>query len=504
MIAKYSLSRFGRIVQFFTAALAITYFSCVKMLLAVEPVAAGGSNYAWYAIDESILNSGQDRNCRESFGIIANYHKPGIRNTVKGQLAKMYGNGQRALRIPIFHSINATSGTVLKSTGGDLTDQAKVNLTDFLADIKLAGYEEILVGFFPTSLSAPKNWFREFGSANTSDKTLYFNDVAFQQNWSVIQNVRPIIRNSGLAYKIDLSNEAAAASNQWVHQQYTKNLWILYNAAYGKSDTVGFSVATGSLAETRNPDKSVVGNLAANRYNTMKRIYDESGYGAPNIWDFHFYVDLELKFNKVEATMRAMGDSTDIIIGEAHYQDQATLDQIRNIETNRNILAVYAWPVTPERGCDGHVDVSFPEEYLYAPVSEATVSPPLPQPAESSIEIEPITSTGVGLALCRSAISDPDGDGYGWEDNRSCVVTTDVAQSSNITSTSNSMAICASADSDSDGDGYGWENNKSCVVVLNMHSSNQTTSTPICESADSDDDGDGYGWENNNSCLIAN
>ncbi|HWW70928.1 MAG TPA: cellulase family glycosylhydrolase [Duganella sp.] len=49
---------------------------------------------------------------------------------------------------------------------------------------------------------------------------------------------------------------------------------------------------------------------------------------------------------------------------------------------------------------------------------------------------------------------------------------------------------CASAASDPDGDGWGWENNQSCKVV------------PNCASAASDPDGDGWGWENNQSCKV--
>lgn len=82
---------------------------------------------------------------------------------------------------------------------------------------------------------------------------------------------------------------------------------------------------------------------------------------------------------------------------------------------------------------------------------------------------------------CATATSDPDGDGWGWENERSCVVVTH----------------CQSAGSDPDGDGWGWENDKSCVVVKT------SGKHPQCASANSDPDGDGYGWENNATCLVA-
>jgi len=51
--------------------------------------------------------------------------------------------------------------------------------------------------------------------------------------------------------------------------------------------------------------------------------------------------------------------------------------------------------------------------------------------------------------MCRDPSSDPDGDGWGWENGKSCKVS--------------SFPFCKSA-SDPDGDGWGWENGKSCVV----------------------------------------
>jgi len=84
---------------------------------------------------------------------------------------------------------------------------------------------------------------------------------------------------------------------------------------------------------------------------------------------------------------------------------------------------------------------------------------------------------------CASAASDPDGDGYGWENEKSCIVVTH----------------CASAASDPDGDGFGWENNKSCIVIKEASKSRFAR---CAQGAASDPDGDGYGWENNKTCLV--
>lgn len=110
--------------------------------------------------------------------------------------------------------------------------------------------------------------------------------------------------------------------------------------------------------------------------------------------------------------------------------------------------------------------------------------------------------SGGGIPLCESAASDFDGDGFGWENNQSCVVP---ASGNNGGGSTGGENFCSSADSDPDGDGYGWENNQSCVVATDSgNSSNGSGSgaSGFCISAESDPDGDGFGWENNQSCVV--
>lgn len=87
---------------------------------------------------------------------------------------------------------------------------------------------------------------------------------------------------------------------------------------------------------------------------------------------------------------------------------------------------------------------------------------------------------------CVSAASDPDKDGWGWENNMSCVVK----------ASSTGYRTCVSAASDPDKDGWGWENNRSCIVKTS------SAGYPYCTSPASDPDKDGWGWENNRSCMV--
>ena len=138
---------------------------------------------------------------------------------------------------------------------------------------------------------------------------------------------------------------------------------------------------------------------------------------------------------------------------------------------------------------------------------------------------------------CADSSSDHDGDGWGWENFRSCRVDTATLQPdtsdsatdpittgpSSTDSSSNvpGFATCSSSASDPDGDGWGWENHDSCIVGPDTVQSAatevpETIDIPetaaataynprfkICLSAASDPDGDGWGWENHDSCIVA-
>ncbi len=102
---------------------------------------------------------------------------------------------------------------------------------------------------------------------------------------------------------------------------------------------------------------------------------------------------------------------------------------------------------------------------------------------------------------CGSASSDPDGDGWGFENGKSCKA---AAQGSG------GVPICKNAKDT--GDGWGFEDGKSCRIgklqAPGLGTPAETTKSgtsakdgiPPCSSADADSDGDGYGYENGKSC----
>lgn len=141
-----------------------------------------------------------------------------------------------------------------------------------------------------------------------------------------------------------------------------------------------------------------------------------------------------------------------------------------------------------------------------------------------------IEAASAATPVCQFPESDESGDGWGWENNRSCRITSAALSASGtaksrpsakaglVANTKPAVNYCTNRDSDLDGDGWGWENNRSCRVSTNSLSvfdTKKSTSSTIpgpvvsanravnyCDNRDSDPDGDGWGWENNRSCLV--
>ena len=93
--------------------------------------------------------------------------------------------------------------------------------------------------------------------------------------------------------------------------------------------------------------------------------------------------------------------------------------------------------------------------------------------------------------VCKFTASDPDGDGWGWENNQSCTVS---ESSDDITPDSETVCV------DTDGDGWGWDGTQSCRMngqdsstFVNNHATNG-----VCV----DSDGDGWGWNGTASCRM--
>lgn len=292
-------------------------------------VGLGGSNYMTYHLDPPCS--------REPYGVVYNYDTAAA--TINSQLRQMYNNGQRRLRIPIFHGRGIDSGTIMDSTGGNLAPRFQANLANLLATIRATGFLEIEVSFNPQGGNDPTKW------------TTFSSDY-FQENWSLIQNLRPIIAGAGIPYHIDLSNEGIPPVGFTAMLQYSQELWNDYVAAFGSSDTIGFSIIA---------DSSHVSQVSA--------VYGPTAYGnngSPQLFDVHIYNDPSNSFLTVFNSLNSQGyQGVPWVIGEAYYNDAPEAMALRQsiTSTGQSVLYLTQWPVTSDLNCDPNVNVAPPADF---------------------------------------------------------------------------------------------------------------------------------------------
>jgi hypothetical protein len=279
----------------------------------------GGSNYGWYNID----------GCnREPYGVIYNYDV--AQATIDSQLQAMYANGQRRLTIPIYHARGLNSGTIMDSTGGDLSPRFRNNLTNFLNNVRQTGFSEIIITFNPQSSNWPPQW------------TVFHEDI-YQENLNLIINLRSIIANSGLPYRIDLLSEGTPDISEPIVLEYTQRLWNDYKSRFGKGDTVGFSI---------------IGDVDR-RVRQVQAVY-QGDY--PHLFKIHFYENVYSNFINARNILNGSGLTQGWIIGEAFYNDPQAAREFKQAiqETGQTVFFLTQWPLTRLRPCNGHVDIAPP------------------------------------------------------------------------------------------------------------------------------------------------
>jgi hypothetical protein len=292
-------------------------------------VGLGGSNYAWYHLDAPCN--------REPYGVVYNYNTATA--TIDAQLQQMYANGQRRLRIPIYHARGINSGTIMDSTGGTLAPQFLTNLTNLLAAVKAAGFVEIEVSFHPQSINNPLVW------------TTFSSDY-FQENWSLIQNVRSIVAAAGIPYHLDLLNEGIPPLSYPLLLQYDQMLWNDYVAKFGSKDTLGFSIIA---------DAAHVGQVSS--------VYGPSAYGnqgSPQLFDIHIYDETANSFAMAFTSLSSQGyQGVPWIIGEAYYNDaaEAAAQRAEITSTGQQVLYLTQWPLSSNLSCSVDVNLAPPADF---------------------------------------------------------------------------------------------------------------------------------------------
>ena len=325
-----------------------------------RPVFAGGGvNYHWYNLD-GLCN-------REPFGVVGNYHladgNGSVRAQAQQQLAVMRSRGMTRLSVGIFFTHGFSSGTLVDSSDPAQVSQAVTNIGNLLADVKAAGYTEVLFRFFP------------IGNINPSQPN--FDSGLVGEYWNLITEVRPAVVAAGIAYRLDLGVELAPRDNNdffipigdrykypansaWSNA--VRTLWQLYVPAYGVADTVGFSFFTDT-----NPDNQRW------RVRHMRYVY-EGNY--PYLYAADIYpttaINAADKFIQLhDAMVREDSDGSlgfrdsGWIIAETNYEDPLVATDLSSAiaATGRSVFYLTQWPLDRAGGVCPDPNINVPPPY---------------------------------------------------------------------------------------------------------------------------------------------
>ena len=338
------------------------------------PLARGGSNFLWFDVDRVPPHAADPAqaciDARDPYGVLANYHRAGVRTTVRGQLQAMRAAGQQRIATGIVH-LRAPSGqafegsyggTLIDSTGGALHPRIRDNLVQLLGDIRDAGFAELLFRYFPQGANTPIWWSS-------------FDESLFEENWQLIRSVEPLLQASGIAYRTDLMVEGMPRARYWsalgqyyiddespdnsAWSEYARRLWRNYVAQFGHERSIGFSFVSDShpvrtkarVRHIRYVYKLADGSM---RYPSLFAvdIYGGSGTSEGTIFERHHYA------------MGDLGRHEPWIVAESYYNDAAAADDLLAAmdATGRRVQYFLQWPL--DRSIDDWgVNVAPPADY---------------------------------------------------------------------------------------------------------------------------------------------
>ena len=110
----------------------------------------------------------------------------------------------------------------------------------------------------------------------------------------------------------------------------------------------------------------------------------------------------------------------------------------------------------------------------------------------TTISLFVASATALAAPVCLNSNSDPDGDGWGFENNTSCEMSIDNSQTPITVTNGGTLSACLA-----DGNALEAENNRLRAQITALQSG---TTQATCE--DTAPVGDGWGWDGSTSCRV--
>lgn len=272
-------------------------------------------------------------------GVVANYHKRGVRHRVRSQLVRMRKSGVASVRTIIWHMTDPAKQRwgVVPSAGGKLGEPYRTNLIRYARDLKALGFVRLTVAFSPQWTNNPR-------------KDIY-DQSKFDENSAFIQDVRPIVKRYGPKQtRLDLLNEGAP-SNYFPKPMlarvtnYLRRLWTRYVTAFGRSDV---SVSTTPARKTIDQ---------GHRLQNLINIFKSTGLGQPPWFDLHIgytATEAENALRNSDAVLTQNGLTQPIVVGETAYNHRPIARVIKDLrkEMAHRVEEISPWYLRWTKKCN--------------------------------------------------------------------------------------------------------------------------------------------------------
>jgi hypothetical protein len=281
--------------------------------------------------------------------ILTTYNQAGVRHRVRLQLAAMHAAGLDSLRLLIWNSVHGDDQSgVVSSATGHLEEPYRTNLIEYLSDVRAAGFESLMVDFSPQGPNDP------IGNPQND----VYDPSTFAQNWSLIRDIRPLVKMYGPSTtRIDLLSEGAP-SDFWPFkarmEQYITEMYRNYADAFGTQDVVVSDITPPEPgASTAQPD-------GGHRLQNLIDALEASGRPLPTVFSVHVSTwwqpsgaNALYGLRQVDATLKTNGLDQPLIVSETVYDNPdyaAAIQEFRQTST-RPILEVQEWPLQAGSSC---------------------------------------------------------------------------------------------------------------------------------------------------------
>lgn len=274
--------------------------------------------------------------------ILLHGHEPGQRRAMRLQLAAMRAAGLQSLRFFVWHDHAGEAWEAIPSAGGRLVEPYRGNFVAYLEAARALGFQRLEIVFGPVLGNDPM---AIWGGRP-------YEPALFDENWSLVQDVRALAKEHGPPTRFDLLNEGAPSDGQVVKPQvmdYIARLYRNYVDAYGNDD-VTVSTIYQQIDPTRLPN--------------LLEALRASGRPLPTYFEIHPDYDALLAIRDLrdaDRVLSATGLAQPLVIGEAPYDDGPAAKAFKEFvdESGREVTDVLEWPLQRGSRC-AHFSVGPP------------------------------------------------------------------------------------------------------------------------------------------------